>query len=134
MPKISDKGAIRVSIRSASNRFGLVAQSGLEMRTRSAWKPDPARNRVNLPSAPSGKGIRESRDRLGGEADRGLLLLYTLAPYYKGKAKRPDNLIVPGWDKPIMAFAIAFPSCENGVQVEYEVNLLYWLQEYGPSE
>jgi Z1 domain len=103
-------------------------------RTRAAWRPDPARNRVNLPSAPSGKGIRESRDRLGGESDRGLLLLYTLAPYYKGKAKLPENLIVPGWDKPIMAFAIAFPSCENGVQVEYEVNLLYWLQEYGPSE
>ncbi|WP_461596620.1 Z1 domain-containing protein [Thiomonas sp.] len=103
-------------------------------RTRAAWKPDPARNRVNLPSAPSGKGIRESRDRLGGEADRGLLLLYTLAPYYKGKAKLPENLIVPDWDKPIMAFAIAFPSCENGVQVEYEVNLLYWKQEYGPAE
>jgi len=41
---------------------------------------------------------------------------------------------VPGWDKPIMAFAIAFPSSENGIRVEYEVNLLYWLQEYGPSE
>jgi len=63
-----------------------------------------------------------------------LLLLYTLAPYYKGKAKLPENLIVPDWDKPIMAFAIAFPSCENGVQIEYEVNLLFWLQEYGPSE
>jgi hypothetical protein len=103
-------------------------------RTRAAWKPDPARGRVNLPSAPSGKGIREARDRLGGEADRGLLLLYTLTPYYKGKTKLPENLIVPGWDKPIMAFAIAFPSCENGVQVEYEVNLLYWMQEYGPAE
>jgi Z1 domain len=103
-------------------------------RTGAAWKPEPARGRVKLPSAPSGKGIREARDRLGGEADRGLLLLYTLAPYYKGKAKLPENLIVPEWDKPIMAFAIAFPACENGVQVEYEVNLLYWMQEYGPSE
>lgn len=103
-------------------------------RTRAAWKPEPARGRVDLPSIPSGKGIRESRDRLGGEADRGLLLLYSLAPYYKGKAMLPQNLIVPGWDKPIMAFAIAFPSSENGVRVEYEVNLLYWMQEYGPSE
>lgn len=103
-------------------------------RTRAAWKPEPARGRVNLPDSPSGKGIREARDRLGGEADRGLLLLYTLAPYYKGKEKLPENLIVPGWDKPIMAFAIAFPSCENGVQVEYEVNRLYWEQEYGPAE
>lgn len=103
-------------------------------RTRAAWKPEPARGRVNLPTIPSGKGIRESRDRLGGKADRGLLLLYSLAPYYKGKAMLPENLIVPGWDKPIMAFAIAFPSSENGVRVEYEVNLLYWMQEYGPSE
>ena len=103
-------------------------------RTRAAWKPEPARGRVNLPSSPSGKGIRESRDRLGGEVDRGLLLLYSLAPYNKGKAMLPENLIVPGWNKPIMAFAIAFPSSENGIRVEYEVNLLYWMQEYGPSE
>jgi hypothetical protein len=103
-------------------------------RTRAAWAPDPARGRVNLPSIPSGKGIREARDKLGGEADRGLLLLYPLAPYYKGKTALPENLIVPGWDKPIMAFAIAFPTSENGVRVEYAVNLLYWIQEYGPSE
>jgi hypothetical protein len=102
-------------------------------RTRAAWKPDPARGRVNLPTSPSGKGIREARERLGGDADRGLLLLYTLSPY-RGKAMAPENLIVPGWYKPIMAFAIAFPSAENGIRVEYEVNLLYWMQEYGPSE
>lgn len=103
-------------------------------RTRSAWKPEPARGRTKLPDSPSGKGIREARAKLGGEADRGLLLLYSLAPYYKGKEKLPENLIVPGWDKPIMAFAIAFPSTESGIRVEYEVNLRYWEQEYGPSE
>jgi hypothetical protein len=102
-------------------------------RTRAAWTPNPELGRVNLPTRPSGKGIREARDRLGGEADRGLLLLYTLAPY-KGKEKVPENLIVPGWEKPIIAFAIAFPAAENGIRVEYEVNLLYWMQEYGPSE
>ena len=103
------------------------------VRTRASWRPDPARGRLNLPMSPSGKGIREARDRLGGAADRGLLLLYTLSPF-KGRGMAPEDLIVPGWDKPIMAFAIAFPSAENGVRVEYEVNLLYWLQEYGPSE
>lgn len=103
-------------------------------RTRAAWKPEPARGRITLPSSPSGKGIREARDRLGGDVDRGLLLLYSLAPYYKGKEKLPENLIVPGWDKPIMAFAIAFPASENGIRVEYEVNLLYWTQQYGPTE
>ncbi|MEB1348203.1 Z1 domain-containing protein [Xanthomonas campestris pv. campestris] len=102
-------------------------------RTLAAWKPDPARDRNDPPKSPSGRGIREARDRLGGDADRGLLLLYTLAPY-KGKEKLAENLIVPGWDKPIMAFAIAFPSAENAIRVEYEVNLLYWEQEYGPSE
>jgi hypothetical protein len=33
-----------------------------------------------------------------------------------------------------MAFAIAFPSSDSAIRVEYEVNLLYWMQEYGPSE
>jgi hypothetical protein len=103
-------------------------------RTRAAWTPDPARGRVTLPTAPSGKGIREARDCLGGEANRGVLLLYSLAPYYRGKEKTSENLIVPDWDKPIMAFAIAFPASENGIRVEYEVNLLYWTQEYGPAE
>jgi hypothetical protein len=102
-------------------------------RTKAAWRPDPARRRLNEPTVPSGKGIREARDRRGGAADRGLLLLYTLAPY-KGKEKRPESLIVPGWDKPIMAFAVAFPSAENGIRAIYEVNVRYWEQEYGPSE
>ena len=101
--------------------------------TRAAWKPDPARGRVSPPSIPSGKGIRMARAQLGGSADRGLLLLYPLSPY-AGKDKLPEKLIVPGWDKPIMAFAIAFPSSDSAIRVEYEVNLLYWEQEYGPSE
>ena len=46
----------------------------------------------------------------------------------------PESQIVPGWEGPIMAFAIAFPSSDNGIEVEYDVNLLYWIQEYGPSE
>ena len=101
--------------------------------TRAAWKPDPARGRVSPPSIPSGKGIRMARAQLGGSADRGLLLLYPLSPY-AGKDKHPEKLIVPGWEKPIMAFAIAFPSSDSAIRVEYEVNLLYWMQEYGPSE
>ncbi len=100
--------------------------------TQEAWKPDPARDRVTKPTFPSGKGIREARKKVGGDANRGLLLLYPLAPYSK-KASR-EGQIVPGWEGPIMAFAIAFPGSDNGIAVEYEVNLLYWMQEYGPSE
>jgi Z1 domain len=102
--------------------------------TRASWKPDPGRGRVNLPTAPSGKGIREARRKLGGEIDRGLLLLYPLTPYFYNKEKQKDRLVVPEWNKPIMAFAIAFPESEKPISVEYEVNLLYWMQEYGPSE
>ncbi|WP_145491945.1 Z1 domain-containing protein [Yersinia rohdei] len=101
--------------------------------TRAAWKEDSARGRVNQPDFPSGKAIREIRGKLGGETDRGLLLLYPLSPYsYKGKQK--DRLIVPGWSKPIMAFAISFPASDTAIKVEYKANLLYWMQEYGPSE
>ncbi|ROO39942.1 endonuclease [Pseudomonas sp. AF76] len=101
--------------------------------TRAAWKPDPARDRNSPPNFPSGKGIRETRKNLGGNTNCGLLLLYPLTPYFY-KDRTPERLIVPGWNKPIMAFAIAFPSSNNPVSVEYEVNLLYWKQEYGPSE
>ncbi|PHV30767.1 endonuclease [Janthinobacterium sp. BJB312] len=97
--------------------------------TRAAWKPEPARGRVNPPTEPSGKGIREARKNLGASADRGLLLLYPLTPYNTKK-----DPIVPGWTKPIMAFAIAFPASEKPISVDYKVNLLYWTQEYGPSE
>ncbi len=103
--------------------------------TRAAWNPDPARGRNEPPTVPSGKGIREARGRMGGNANSGLLLLYPLTPYfYKDKDKTPERLIVPKWNKPIMAFAMAFPASKNSISVEYEVNLLYWMQEYGPSE
>jgi hypothetical protein len=101
--------------------------------TRAAWKEDPARGRVTPPEFPSGKGIREARGKLGGEVDRGLLLLYPLTPYFYND-KTPERLIVPGWNKPIMAFAIAFPASKKPISVEYEVTPLYWMQEYGPSE
>jgi hypothetical protein len=110
-----------------------LAYSPTRRTKASISKPDPARGRNKLPESPSGKGIREARKKLGGDANRGLLLLYPLAPYV-GKLKAVDKLIVPGWDKPIIAFAIAFPASDNGIEVEYEVNLLYWMQEYGPSE
>lgn len=101
--------------------------------TRAAWRPDPARGRIKQPSFPSGKGIRETRGKLGGDVDCGLLLLYPLSPYFY-KDNTPERLIVPIWSKPIMAFAIGFPSSESAIKVEYEVNLLYWMQEYGSSE
>jgi hypothetical protein len=136
-PGIRDPAVFAIGVLTGPKDEGIdlgddIWRDALE-RTREAWKPDPARGRISLPTNPSGKGIREAREKNGGAADRGLLLLYTLSPYYSGKEKIPENLIVPFWDKPIMAFAIAFPSCDNGVKVEYEVSLLYWMHEYGQA-
>ena len=103
--------------------------------TLAAWKRDPARSppRIDPPTEPSGKGIREARKLIGGDADRGLLLLYPLAPYLIDENK-DKSLVIQDWEKPIMAFSIAFPSSDNAITVSYEVNLLYWMQEYGPAE
>ncbi len=101
--------------------------------TKSTWSPNEARGRREEPTMPSGKGIRRAREIIGQHVNKGLLLLYPLSPYV-GKEKIPENLIIQNWDKPIMGFAIAFPTSDTGVRVKYEVNLLYWRQEYGPSE
>lgn len=97
--------------------------------TKAGWKSDPARNRISEPTRPSGKKIREMRCSSGGDLERGVLLLYPLSPLNSDKAP-----IISGWDDPIIAFAMAFPTSETGIKVEYKVDLLYWEQEYGPSE
>jgi len=102
--------------------------------TQTVRKPDSERDWSDkAPAFPSGRAIRELRGRAESDLNRGLLLLYPLTPYFY-KDKSPDRLLVPGWSKPIMAFAIAFPASKNPISVEYEANLLYWNQEYGPFE
>jgi hypothetical protein len=96
--------------------------------TRKTWKPDPARNRVTEPVRPGGKPLRDVIARKQGHAARGLLLLYPLAP------SGDNGAICDGWSKPIMAFAMSFPASEAGVVVEYEVDHLYWEQQFETSE
>jgi hypothetical protein len=109
--------------------FGVEPWRRALAATRAVWKPDPARNRLTPPDRPSGRKVREVRGATSGSPlDRGVLLLYPLSPFSEGKS------IVPGWDQPIFAFAIGFPTSETGIKVEYKVDLLYWEQEYGPSE
>lgn len=99
--------------------------------TQEIWKPDPARNRITKPSRPSGKKIRELRGADTGALNRGVLLIYPLSPIAPNKTRIME---VSEWDKPIIAFAVAFPSSDAGVKVEYKVDHLYWKQEYGASE
>jgi hypothetical protein len=135
-PSRSDTGvAGRYSIGVLTDPSDEAIDLGLEpwrtalAATRATWKPDPARGRETPPSRPSGREVREVRGATQrGPLDRGVLLLYPLSPLNDGRQ------IVQGWDQPIFAFAMAFPASETGIKVEYKVDLLYWEQEYGPSE
>lgn len=100
--------------------------------TLSEWKPDLARNRVTPPTRPSGKKIRDVRglgkDDIKAAPERGVLLLYPLAPEGAGE------FVSKNWSGPIMAFAISFPSSNSNVKVAYKVDHLLWEQEYGPAD
>ena len=100
--------------------------------TLSEWKPDLARNRIVPPTRPSGKKIRDVRglgkDSIKPAPERGVLLLYPLAPEGAGKSI-PDN-----WKDPVMSFAISFPTSNSPVKVEYTVDHLLWEQEYGSAD
>lgn len=99
--------------------------------TLAEWKPDPARGRVTIPVRPSGLKIRDVRGLGEGfrpAPERGVLLLYPLS--HEGvKINGSDS-----WGKPIMAFAISFPSSKTGIKVEYRVDHLLWESEYGPAD
>ena len=100
--------------------------------TLAEWKPDPARNRITPPTRPSGKKIRDLRgfgkDAIKAAPERGVLLLYPLAP------EGARDAIPKNWKNPIMAFAISFPSSTSAVKVEYTVDHLLWEQEYGSAD
>jgi hypothetical protein len=98
--------------------------------TQKNWRPDPSRSRgKTLPDVPSGPWIRRIRG-FGAEnviphPEKGLLLLSLLDPVESN---------VSGVNKPIVAFAISFPSSKSGKSVPYVVANLLWEQLYGGAE
>lgn len=99
--------------------------------TRKEWKPDPARNRLSKPKRPSGQSIREQRG-LGLEgapspSRRGLLMIYPLS--HKGAESAVEN-----WNRPIIGFAVSFPSSKTDIKVNYKVDHRFWENEYGPAD
>ena len=71
---------------------------------------------------PERQGIPRQGDRLGSDADRGLLLLYTLTPQRGKAAGDPHRARLGQTDHGLRHSA--FPSGRNGIRVEYDVNLL----------
>jgi hypothetical protein len=106
-------------------------KAALEL-SRSSFKKDPARGRVDLPDSPSGPAIRHVRGFGSGGGSvkgskKGLLLLYVL----DYDASRGGTLVGVG---PVVAFGLSFPCSKAGEKVEYKVNNVKWEQEYGHSE
>ena len=93
------------------------------------WERDPARGRDTPPTAPNGRALRDLRSvRNAGDKSRGLLLVYPLSP------KDLDGVTPTGWDRPIVGFAVSFPSSDQDVSVEYKVDHLLWEEQYGSAE
>jgi len=106
-------------------------KAALEL-SRNAFKPDPARGRVDAPDSPNGPAIRFIRgfgspDGTVPAAKNGLLLLYLLDPI-------ESHAPIEQGTSPIVAFGLSFPGSKAGTKVEYKVNNILWEQEYGHSE
>ncbi|WP_431025472.1 Z1 domain-containing protein [Halomonas sp. H5] len=95
------------------------------------WKPDPARNRLSEPKRPSGQSIREQRgmglEGAPSPSRQGLLMIYPLS--YKGAEPAIED-----WNRPIIGFAVSFPSSKAGIKVDYKVDHRFWENEYGPAD
>ena len=95
----------------------------------SHWERDPARGRDTPPVAPNGRAFRELRStKESGGASRGLLLVYPLSP------KDLAGVLPAGWDKPVIGFAVSFPTSGLNVSAEYKVDHLLWEEQYGAAE
>ena len=85
--------------------------------TQEAWRISPGRSkRTEPPDVAAGPVIRSIRP-----ATRGLLLLYPLDPAAADRAGA----------KPIMGFAVSFPTSSHASAIEYTVTNTYWDQEMG---
>lgn len=89
---------------------------------RQAFHADPARNGTREePNVPNGPAIRKIRPK-----ERGVLFVYAIDPALAG----PDAGL-PADSPPVIGWAVSFPASNSGVRVRYNVNNIYWDQEYG---
>jgi hypothetical protein len=135
MPWRSSKGTDRYSIGVLTDPSDEGIDVGLNDwtfaldETIASWKRKGAKNQ-SQPTQPSGRALRDLRsfDRCA-EGHRGLLLLYPLSPW-----ESEEKTFIDSWDKPIMGFAVSFPSSGLEVSVEYKVDHLLWEEQYGSAD
>ncbi len=102
--------------------------------TEAAWAASTRRNKsASPPSLPGGMFERLSRC-----PRKGLLLVYPLDPAAAAAESDPGD----GWpserpsgprggEVPFVGFAVSFPASERAAPVSYQVNEVFWEQEYG---
>ncbi|MBF5005688.1 Z1 domain-containing protein [Diaphorobacter caeni] len=98
-----------------------------------AWQKKGDSNSTK-PTRPSNQSLRALRRRDRGEAThRGILLIYPISPFKLNDGTQTE-LNIEGWNKPIIGFAVSFPSSEHDVSVEYKVDHLLWEEQYGATD
>ncbi|MDC5696314.1 Z1 domain-containing protein [Intrasporangium calvum] len=99
-----------------------------------AWNESTRKNKSeSAPSVPGGLFERLSRP-----ADKGLLILYPLDPdparvRLTGDGDHPSAIVDPRevLETPLVGFAISFPASDRAQPISYQVNKVFWEQEYG---
>jgi hypothetical protein len=123
----SDGYAIRRLMSPRDEAIDLDEQAWLAAlgKTREAFRRDAGSDAgKSEPDLPNGPAIRRVRPK-----ERGGLFLYALDPEGAGpNSGLPPNAPV------VMAFAVSFPASNSGARVKYQVNNVYWEQEYGTSD
>lgn len=90
--------------------------------TVAAWEQSTRPNKSKTaPSVPSGLSARRIRP-----VDRGLLLVYPLQIISDPPSREPEL--------PFLGFALPFPTSGNARPVSYQINKVFWDQEYGFEE
>jgi hypothetical protein len=90
--------------------------------TITAWEQSTRPNKSKTaPTVPSGLSARRIRP-----VERGLLLVYPLQIIGDPSASEPDS--------PFVGFALPFPTSDKARPVSYQINKVFWDQEYGFEE
>ena len=106
----------------------------LLQQTVKAWTESTRKNKsASAPTVPGGLFERLSRS-----PDKGLMIIYPLDPEparmkLKGESAQSVPQIDPQetLDTPLVGYAISFPASDRAKPISYQVNQVFWEQEYG---
>ncbi|HIW00970.1 MAG TPA: Z1 domain-containing protein [Candidatus Desulfovibrio intestinipullorum] len=130
LPGVSDRYSIKTLISPRDEGLDLDAEeweAALNL-SRNMWQHGEGNaRRTSEPTIPFGPAIRQIRGMgdekrgIQGHPERGFMIVYLLDP------EHADLKI----EIPVVALALSFPRTERDEKITYQVNNIYWEQEYG---